>query len=174
RHAWTIRESIEHERHGVYGLRSTVAGEKASDTRSAETTRPCARCRAGSADGEDQPFEVLGLRKLERDGVIGRLREALEDLHVPPRVDRGAGDDLLKECRVDMPGARERREDPAGRHELEREQVHVLVAACAGVDLLRRMNELRWIEHDEIVALAARDHYAQFLEHVALDDADVG
>src|SRR5690606_4108412 len=64
-----------------------------------------------SADAQHQALQVVGLGKLEGDGVIRRLRQALEDLGVAARVDGRARDDLLEEQSVDVTRARERRED---------------------------------------------------------------
>ena len=104
--------------------------------------------------------------------MIGRLREPLEDLRRAPRVDGRARDDLLKQRRVDVARARERREHAARPDERQPEHVDVLVAAAAGGDLIGRVDELRRIEHDEVEARARLSRIdAQLVEHVGDDES---
>ena len=45
----------------------------------------------------DESFQVIPLRKVERHRMIGAGAEPIDDLRVRASVERGTGDDLLKE-----------------------------------------------------------------------------
>src|SRR5690606_6836458 len=68
------------------------------------------RIPRASEDAHEQALQVLRFGEMQADRMIGRLRQALDDLRVAPGVDGRAGDDFLKQRRVDMARARERRE----------------------------------------------------------------
>src|SRR5688572_8768283 len=130
---------------------------------------------AASVHAQDQALRIVGFRKFGRHRMVRGLREPLENVRRSARIDCGAGDDLLEQRGVDVPGARERRENAARPDERQAEHVDVLVAAAAGIDLLGRVHELGRVEHDEIETRALLAHGAQLVEHVCGDErAPVG
>ena len=78
---------------------------------------------------QPEPLEVLAFGKVDRDRVVGRGAQVPMHLHVDARIGRGARDDLLEEIRRHRARAREREQVPAGRQQLHRPEVDVLVGA---------------------------------------------
>src|SRR5688572_31896881 len=97
---------------------------------------------------DEQALQVLPFGKLERHRMVGGGAEALDDLRVAARIERSAGDDRLEQLGRDAAGARKGGEQAAGREELERPEVDVLVGARRLLDLGGGRGELRRVEHD--------------------------
>src|SRR5688572_18280060 len=121
---------------------------------------------------DEQSFEVLALRKREGDGVIRGGGESVDDLCLGAGVERGAGDDRLEQPGGHAARARERGEEAAGREELQRPEVDVLVGARGLLHLRSGGREFRRIEDDEVEARRAVAQLAQLGEDVGLAKFD--
>ncbi len=106
--------------------------------------------------------------------VLG-LAQAADHSCCAAGVERGAGDDLLEQLGRHRPTAAERHQHPAGREQLEREQVEVLVGAAGLVELSVGGRQLGRIEQDQVVLSSAVAQAAQRGErvgHLQLADVD--
>src|SRR5207302_1355370 len=121
---------------------------------------------------DQQALQVFALGKLERDRVVGGRGEALDDPGLRAGIERGAGDDRLKEFGAHATRAREARQQPAGGEQLQREQVDVLVGARGVARLRRRGRELGRIEHHHVEARAAIPQGPELGKNIGLHKRD--
>ena len=98
--------------------------------------------------------------------MVGGLAEAFNDLNAPMGIGGGIRDDFLEQVHLHEPGAAEGRKHAAFGQELHGEQVDVLVAACALLQVVLAFHELGRVEHDEVEGLGLVAALAQVLEHV--------
>ena len=135
-----------------------------------------ARRRSGTrkephpAFNSSNPLRYSPSGKFERDRVVGRGAEALDDLRVAARVERGAGDDRLEQVGGTPPEQEKVASRPPGASSLSAQQVDVLVGARRVLHLRRGRRELRRVEHDEVELRVLVAQLAQVREDVGLDE----
>ena len=101
--------------------------------------------------------------------MVRGLIQTLHNLRIHTRIQRGIGDDLLEEGRIDPAGAGEGHQFAAGTQQLEAPQVDVLITSGGFLRLGGGRGELGRVEDDKVELLASVPQGAQLLERVPGD-----
>jgi hypothetical protein len=101
--------------------------------------------------------------------VVAGAFQPLQDGGVDAGVDAGTGHDLVEQLGADAARAAEGEQQPAGRQQLERQAVDVLVGARGAFGVRGGGRELRRVEHDGVEAAAALQALAQVGVDVGVD-----
>ena len=99
-------------------------------------------------------------------GVVGGLAEAFNNLNAPMGIGGGIRDNFLEQVHLHEPGAAEGRKHAAFGQQFHREQVDILVAAGAFLQVVLAFHELGRVEYDEVERFCLVAALAQVLEHV--------
>ena len=116
-----------------------------------------------------EPLEVLTFGESCVYRVVHRLAEAFDYLHVAMGVGGCIRNDFLEQVHFHEAGAAEGCEHAAFGEEFHREQVNVLVATGAFLQVVLAFDEFWRVEHDEVESFGFVAAFAQVLEYVGFD-----
>lgn len=103
---------------------------------------------SGLIDAADEALEVAGFGEREDFRVVGRGGASFEKLHAATGVSRSGGHDAGEICERDVVRAGAGDECAAGREQMQRTKIELLVAAEGGGSGALGFGEGRRVEND--------------------------
>lgn len=99
---------------------SSILGSTSSQTKKMLILDP-EEFKKKSVNSADQSLQVLPFREVQRDGMIGCLREVYNNLRFHARVQSGVRYDLLEQCALHTAGAGKGCQNTARIEQFERQ-----------------------------------------------------